>query len=452
MHRLLASLFISTSLPSSGLIFWSADDPPANKETAPTGAYVDSGWQHVLRFKNFQGTMISPKHFITATHLGNGTTVTQPVYFNGVAEKSFTIKPDSREIIQVNGEDSDLSVFEIWESFDRYAPLYTSANEVGKEFVITGKGRGRGDALIRNSETVGWEWGDGTTEADRWGVSTILSTDTAGSGADLIYSQFRSNGGIHECQATGNDSGGGWFIKDGPVWKLAAVTFSADAGRDSNDTVGDNSHVRGAMTKARGFYFGSDVDGWTLIPTNNALYNNPTSFETNNSDSRFYDKTHSYGTRISSFIPELNQLIQPAITNAALSSGARFTAWLNDEGISTQTGPNDDADTDGVTNLLEYFAGSSAGDTSDIITPFSTNQMTSGAMQFTINESLDLSGRGLSGMIEKSDDLSNWSEVTSAVESSNVIAPITGTRTRTLDLAAPVGPKLFFRLKVTLAD
>ena len=450
MDRLISSLLLLSILPGHGIIFADGDDPAENKETAPTGAYLNSGWQHLLRFKNFQATMISPKHFITATHLGNSSgTIIQPMHFNGVANRSFTIKPDSRIILQANGQNSDLSVFEIWETFDNYAPLYTETDEAGQEFVLTGKGRGQGTALTRNGDTVGWEWGDPTTEFDRWGVSTVLSTTTS-NGSDLIYSQFDASGGPHECQATGNDSGGGWFIKDGPAWKLAAVTFSADASRDSNDTIGDNSQFRAAMTRARGFYLGSDANGWNLIPTNNNLYNNPSQFETNTNDLRFYDKTHSFGTRISSFISDLDPIIQPAITLAALSPEARLTAWLNAQGITTETGPHDDADSDGLSNLLEYYSDSDPGNFSQSTPPLTTTFLPSGITQFTLTESLDLSARGLTGELQQSSDLDTWSPVTTATETSSSVDDTTGIRTRILQLPPSTDTEVFFRFRVTL--
>lgn len=452
MCRFFIALFFFGALPSNGLIFWNAEDPPANKETAPSGAYENSGWQHLIRFKDFHGTMISPKHFITAKHLGEAGIVTRPSYFSGEPGQTFTVKPASRLIIEDGAISTDLSIFEIWETFPSYAPLYSNTNEPGKEFVITGKGRGRGNELTRNSQVIGWEWGDVTTEADRWGVSDVLSTSTASSGADLIYSQFDANGGPFECQATGNDSGGGWFIKDGSTWKLAAVTFSADSNRDSNNTVGDDSNFRAAMTKARGFYIGSDTDGWNFIPTSNLQYLNPPSYQTNKDDARFYDKTHSYGTRISSYLSEINLLIQPAITHAALNPSDRFQAWLSGHGLTANNQPGDDADEDGISNLLEYYSDSDAGDFSEANSPFSASLQSNGEMQFTLTESLDLSGRALTSVIQKSNDLENWSNLTPVNEESNNLDEASGTRTRILSHSPGSATEIFYRLKVSLEN
>ena len=435
-------------LPAGGLIFRDGLSPPENTQTAPTGGYEDSGWQHQLRYLTSHATIISPKHFITATHLGaNQEQVTQQAFFNGVGLQTFAVKGTPVRI-----GDSDLRVFEIWETFPSYAPLYSNTNEPGKEFVITGKGRGRGNELTRNSQVIGWEWGDVTTEADRWGVSDVLSTSTASSGADLIYSQFDANGGPFECQATGNDSGGGWFIKDGSTWKLAAVTFSADSNRDSNNTVGDDSNFRAAMTKARGFYVGSDTGGWNFIPTSNFQYLNPPSYQTNKDDARFYDKTHSYGTRISSYLSEINLLIQPAITHAALNPSDRFQAWLSGHGLTANNQPGDDADEDRISNLLEYYSDSDAGDFSEANSPFSASLQSNGEMQFTLTESLDLSGRALTSVIQKSNDLENWSNLTTVNEESNNLDEASGTRTRILSHSPGSATEIFYRLKVALEN
>lgn len=435
--------------PAAAIIFLNDADPPANKETAPTGAYANSGWQYQLRYKNFQGTMISPKHFITAEHLGQHGAVSQPVHFNGVGEKTFTLK-NGGAYTRIGT--SDLAVFEIWETFEDFIPLYTGSNEVGKEFVLTGKGRGRGDTITRNSQTVGWKWGAPETEFDRWGVNEVLATMTTSMGDPLIYCAFDDDGGAFECQAAGNDSGGGWFIKDGATWKLAAINYSVDANHDTNNVNGDGSFFRAAFTEARGFYYGSDSGGWNLIPTSPAQYVFPSSYETNPSDIRFYDSTHSYGSRISGHVSEINSLIQDAITVAALSPTERMEAWLEDRGVTTMTSPLDDADGDGMINLLEYFSESDAGDAGQKESPLEVELLASGAVRFTLKESLDLGGRELTGVIQQSNDLENWIPVIGTSEQSNNPDAVNGWRTRVLTLASPAAAPSFYRLKVEIAD
>ena len=76
------------------MIFINSDDPAANKQAAPTGAYANSGWQYQVRYKDYLGTMISPKHFITATHLGRKGETTQPGFYNRGSDLTFTLKDD----------------------------------------------------------------------------------------------------------------------------------------------------------------------------------------------------------------------------------------------------------------------------------------------------------------------------------------------------------------------
>ena len=450
MRKLMAGLiFCGIPLPGMGMIFLNAQDPAQNKQTAPTGPYANSGWQYQLRYKNYLGTIISPKHFITATHLGRKGETTQPKFFNGEHDLSFTLKDEGQGIII--DETTDLRVLEIWETFEHYAPLYPSPNESGKETVITGRGLGRGEELQdENGEILGWKWGPGNTTSDRWGTNTVTSHYINSRGSDLIYITFASAPTPHEIQLTGNDSGGGWFIKDGPDWKLAGITFSVDANHDTNNTTGDQSHFRAAIKNARGFYYGSDTSGWNLIPTNPALYLTPSTYQNNLSDLRFYEKTHSYATRISSYLPEINAIIQPSITHAALDAEGKFQRWLSDAGITAATALDDDTDADGTPNLVEYFSNDDPSAPSS--NPLSLIRETDGSLTLAIRESLDLTGRGLIGEIQESTDLSNWSAVAFLAERSNRVADDTGQRTRTLALLSPSSAEHFYRLRITLTD
>ena len=445
MRAFLAILIIPFS--GFGMIFVDVADPAANKQTAPTGQYANSGWKYQVRYKEYLGTMISPKHFISATHLGEQGLTTQPSFFNGSESRTFTLKNGGTRIIIQN---TDLSVFEIWETFEDYAPLYTKTNETGKEVIQFGRGVGRGDELISGGQVVGWKWGPFPEAIDRWGVNEITSNFSTSSGLDFIYTTFDQNGGINECQLTGNDSGGGWFIKDGNIWKLAAVTASVDANHDTNNTTGDSSHFRAAITKARGFYYGSDSNGWNLIPSNSSNYSNPASYETNPNDVRFYDRTHSYGSRISSFLPDINTLIQPAMTHSALDGDGKFQSWLTNAGVITETDPSADPDQDRTSNLTEYFANSDP--TAKGISPFEVTQEEDGTLNFTLYESLDLSGRNLNGEIQKSTDLSIWTPLENLIETSNVINAVTGQRVKTFELASPQSDQNFYRLQVTLSN
>jgi len=172
-------IWLFLSLPASGLIFRDGASPAANTQTAPTGEFADSGWQYQIRYGTFHGTMISPKHFITAVHLGAAETeIHQPIYFNGVEEKTYGIRPGSRRVIGT----TDLAIFEIWETFDDYAELYPRQDEAGRELVVMGRGFGRGEEIANQ----GWKWGPAATRLSRWGRNRVDGAADAGSSGNSL--------------------------------------------------------------------------------------------------------------------------------------------------------------------------------------------------------------------------------------------------------------------------
>ncbi len=66
--RIALSLFLGVQA-SQAIIFYDTGDPAHNMESAPGGALTGSGWQYQGEYKTFLGTMISPRHFITAIHI-----------------------------------------------------------------------------------------------------------------------------------------------------------------------------------------------------------------------------------------------------------------------------------------------------------------------------------------------------------------------------------------------
>ncbi len=427
---------MALGLPASALIFRDGPSPAANTETAPTAAYVDSGWQYQIRYGTFHGTMISPKHFMTAMHVGAAeTTIHQPIYFNGVEEKNYTIKPGSR--VQIGT--TDLAIFEIWETFDDYAPLYTASNEAGNEIVISGRGFGRGVEIVNK----GWKWGLTATRKSRWGRNTIDGVVQSG-GDDLLYFDFDDQTGQDEVAATGGDSGGGWFIKDGPTWKLAAVSFTVDNNYSEAAVPSNANDFRGSFYEAGGLSVGSDASGWTSIPTSGA--------STNPNNSSFYRQSHTYGSRISSNLTAIEAEIDPAIAWGGQTYLQRFETWLAGFGVTTATASDDDADADGVTNLEEYLSESNPSDGSDSVRPFALDFLANGDHQFTIVESIDLAGRGLSTILESSSDLAAWAAVTDATESANSPDNTLGVRTRILARTPSETGALYYRLKIILTS
>lgn len=430
----LVLLWAVAGLPASGLIFRDGLSPTANTRTAPTGDYAGSGWQHQLRYLTSHATIISPKHFITAHHLGaSQEQVTQQTFFNGVELKTFAIKGNPVRI-----GDSDLRVFEIWETFDDYALLYTKSDEVGKEVVVHGRGIDRGEEVLGR----GWKWGSYATQKSRWGRNEVGgSVDVEDN--ELLHFDFSDILGQDEAIVSPRDSGGGWFIKDGPIWKLAAVTSSVDASYSSSAIPSNQNRFNGVFYDAGGLYIGSDDSEWDLIP----IFGE----SENSSDIRFYRQTNGYGSRISDRAEEIQALIDPAIEWKDLSPAEKFDTWLEGAGISL-SGFSDDPDNDSFSNLEEYLAGSDPSDASTGIGPMTIDYLPDGSHSFVLVESLDLEGRNLSTVLESSIDLDNWAPVVDLTQISSVRDNPAGVQTRSLTRTPAQNGPLFYRLRITMVS
>jgi hypothetical protein len=73
----------------------------------------------------------------------------------------------------------------------------------------------------------------------RWGTNTvtaIVNGDTifpsggigGGTIGDLLKCAFDASAGADEAHLSAGDSGGGVFVKQGPVWKLAGINYAVD--------------------------------------------------------------------------------------------------------------------------------------------------------------------------------------------------------------------------------
>ncbi len=429
------ALWVLAGLPASGLIFRDGVSPAANTRVAPTGDYAGSGWQYQLRYLTSHATIISPKHFITAAHLGtNQEKVTQQSFFNGVELRTFAVKG-----IPIRIGDSDLRVFEIWETFDDYALLYTKSDEVGKEMVVHGRGIDRGAEVAGR----GWEWGAYSTQKSRWGRNEVGGAVVASSGHELLHFDFSDVLGEDEVMVSPRDSGGGWFIKDGPTWKLAGVTFSVDASYSSAVVPSDQNRFNGVLYDAGGLSIGNDDSGWNLIPV--------TGESEDPSDIRFYRQTNGYGSRISDSADEIQAIIDPAIGWKDLDPSAKFAAWLNDFGSISLSGAADDPDGDGLTNLEEYLTESNPNDPGSRAKPMTVEYLPDGNHRLVLIESLDLEGRDFTTVVESSSDLSNWVPVEDLTQTSSVRNNPSGVRTRILTRTPAGSGPIFYRLKTTMA-
>lgn len=263
-------LITANAVPVHAVLFESTGDPSYNTN-APSGTLTNSGWQyegiwdtsyglfgHDYPAGDFLGTPIAPQFFISAAHIF-GTT-NNVFIFNGV-----TYHP----IAQYTTFNSDLSIWQVAETFPYYAPLYTSSDETNKPVVVFGRGTDRGMPVVVGGLTNGWTWGT-TNWVERWGQSDVSTVTDLGTGVgELLQCDFIGGAGSNECALTYGDSGGGLFIQTNGVWELAGVNYSAD-GPFSATADGSNA-FSASMIDARGFYEEIGPGNWVLqSPTNAA--------------------------------------------------------------------------------------------------------------------------------------------------------------------------------------
>ncbi len=243
------------------VIFQSTGDTNYNT-MAPSGALANSGWQYEGSWGNYLGTPIAPQFFIVANHVG-GTT-NDVFLFNGLSY---------HPVAAFKTFDSDLTIWQVQETFPSYAQLYSSSDETNKHLVVFGRGTQRGSPVVVDGQTNGWFWGapDGV---QRWGESDVSSVTNLGAGVgDMLRMVFDGKGGSNECHLSDGDSSGGVFIQQDGVWKLAGINHGVD-GEFSNAV--DGAVFTAALTDLRGLFQQAGPADWVFIddaePVPSAFY------------------------------------------------------------------------------------------------------------------------------------------------------------------------------------
>jgi hypothetical protein len=220
---------------------------------APTDQYANSGWQYQGSWGSFLGTAISPHHFITAGHVG------------GQTGNTFTFQGANYTAIQsFDDPASDLRIWQISGTFPEYAPLYRADNEVGSELVVFGRGASRGAEVLVNGQAHGWYWG-GSGAQQRWGVNQVSSIYAGEPGlGELLAANFNAGMGPNEAHLSGGDSGGGLFIQDGGVWKLAGINYGVDG--PFSFSGGSDAGFNALLFDAGGLYYRDTLTTWAYQP------------------------------------------------------------------------------------------------------------------------------------------------------------------------------------------
>jgi hypothetical protein len=303
---------------ASAIILYGSGDPQRNT-TPPTGSLTNSGWQFQGQWGGFLGTPISPRHFLAAKHVGGS--VGDAFVFRGVTYTTTAVYDDAQ---------SDLRLWRVCGTFPEFAPLYTASNEIGRPFVIFGRGTQRGDPVVVEDlfgpVTKGWLWG-GYDGVQRWGtnvVTAILPGEVIepllGPVGDLLEATFDAGGGADEAHLSSGDSSGGMFILDGTVWKLAGINFAVDAFFNTNST-GPGFYA--AITDKGGLYSGQP-GSWSQNPDLPA--NVPTAL---------------YMTRVAAHLTWIQGVINgsaPIVPPRLESAGAVTGPYQQENGATLDTG------------------------------------------------------------------------------------------------------------------
>lgn len=218
LHGLCLLLFLTT-ISLSAVIFANTGDPEHNT-TPPSNPAEAKAWHLQGNWKTCQGTPIAPQWFVTAKHIG------------GFVGEAFTFRGKSyTAVARVLDPETDLALWGVAEVFPEFAEMYQRKDEIGKRLIVFGRGEQRGEPVLLGSEVRGWRQGQGGGFM-RWGeniidqIAEVEDTQPRKLG-ELVGATFDRNGLPSEVGLAPCDSGGGMFLRQGNVWKLAAVNFGS---------------------------------------------------------------------------------------------------------------------------------------------------------------------------------------------------------------------------------
>ncbi|HSP43367.1 MAG TPA: hypothetical protein VLO11_10890, partial [Luteolibacter sp.] len=266
-------------------------------------------------------------HFITAAH------------FTGPQLGTFDLHGDLYTTIGFQDiPGTDLRVWEVNHAkpFATWAPLSSGAADIGAVATVFGRGRPRGGEVFVGLEAKGWFWGN-HDRVKRWGRNVIDGVYDGGEDyGELIYAEFNQPGIAHECHLSGGDSGGGVFVLEDGLWRLAGINLSVDGPfrKSASDPV-----FSATLYDMGGLEVRVDETNWEPVIEEEEVI--PESL---------------YSSRIAASLGWLVANV-PGTTALAPESFAAWRIWyFSPAQIANETiaGPAADPDKDGIANLMEY--------------------------------------------------------------------------------------------------
>lgn len=308
---------------SEGIIFLETGDVDHNNSTPGD----NSGWQYEGKFGDFLGVPITPHHFITAQHIGGN--VGDVLDFHGDIYTTIAFQ---------NIPSTDLRMWEVnhVKPFPTYCSVSSGISDFGTIATVFGRGTQRGPAVVVSAEPKGWEWGTGD-HVERWGRNTVTNTPVTAPGlGEFLQCDFDNPGIADECHLSVGDSGGGLFVLENGLWRLAGIHYAVD-GPFRIPPSGPG--FMAALYDCGGLEY-QDGPNWIAIPEGPA--NVASSF---------------YSSRISASLPWIRTNVGLEVDSLASED---FSAWQSlyftpaEIGNPSTSGPLEDPDADGVNNLLEF--------------------------------------------------------------------------------------------------
>ena len=232
MRRCALALLIAMalSLPAAAVLIDSGDGTGNTSAPAP-----DPGWTQVGYRAGLNGVYLGYGWVVTAAHVGTG-----PITIGGTTYPD--LSGSTVSILHSGSTYADLIAFRIHPYPRGLAALEipTTTPAVGVNAIMIGWGLNRGAATLwqatPSQQYGGWLWGSGTQK--RWGtnqVGAILGGPFATNVTNLslggftthsLVADFSEGAPNQEGIVAVGDSGGGFFVKVGSVWKRGGISYA----------------------------------------------------------------------------------------------------------------------------------------------------------------------------------------------------------------------------------
>jgi hypothetical protein len=242
----LGGVFFLAATSAHAIVLLGSDTAGTNNLVAPTNG---APWQYVASIDSnaASGVYLGYGYILTANH------VTGPLASASINGSIYAID-QSYVPFQIGG--ADLKLLRILGD-PLLAPLEfirPQDADTGRDVTVIAWGAGKGTELPEQ----GWNWGDASTNVQRWGLNTTGTLYQTINGLPYLHTDFNrpltlgpSSFGDDEASLALGDSGGGLFAKYGTTWRLIGVAAAVSTpGQSLYDAVtGDLGD-----TPSRAFY------------------------------------------------------------------------------------------------------------------------------------------------------------------------------------------------------